>query len=176
MRHIGVLQILLIAQSQGPFRTADDEVCITADFSKETNDHRKAFLALSPQLRHLDVKFGLFHPAQMRITKDGVSSYFYDPVDLRLYLDSLSPMGMDTSTMTRPSTQIVGAQSTPPHSATLEVEPHHDNDLCLRGRDPERLTRIHSDRDQLLQVVAQHTQLLDRDKSCSPLKPFSAPI
>ncbi|KAJ1190035.1 hypothetical protein NDU88_006775 [Pleurodeles waltl] len=164
-----------MAQSHGPFRTADYEVRITEDFSKETNNRQKAFLALRSRLCQLDVKCGLFDPEHMWFTKDGVSEDFYDPEDLRLYLDSLSPLGKDTSTMTRPSTQIVGAQGMPPPSATLEVEPHHDNDLHLRGRDPERPTRIHGDRDQLLQVVSQHTQLSDRDKSGSPLKPSPAP-
>ncbi|KAJ1149228.1 hypothetical protein NDU88_002043 [Pleurodeles waltl] len=162
MRHIQVHQILLMARSHGPFRTVDLEVRITADFSKETNDRRKAFLSLRPQLHQLDVKCSLFDPAQMWITKDGVSRNFYNPEDLQLYLDTLSLLRMDTFTMTIPSTQIVDARATPHPSATLEVAPHHDNDLLLRGRDPERLTRVHGDRDQLLQVVAQHTQLSDR--------------
>ncbi|KAJ1172768.1 hypothetical protein NDU88_004610 [Pleurodeles waltl] len=175
MCHVQVCQILLLACFHSPFQTTDYEVRITADFSKETNDRQKAFLTLRPRLRQLDVKFGLFDPAQMWITKNGVSRDFYDPEDLRHYLDTLSPPGMDMSTMTGPLTQIVGAQSTPSPSATLKVVPHYDNELRPRGVDPERLTKIHGDRDKLLQVGARHTQQSDRDKSSSPLKPSPAP-
>ncbi|KAJ1116246.1 hypothetical protein NDU88_004462 [Pleurodeles waltl] len=45
MRHGQACQLLLTARSHGPFRTEGYEVRITADFLKETNDHRKAFLS-----------------------------------------------------------------------------------------------------------------------------------
>ncbi|KAJ1191582.1 hypothetical protein NDU88_000898 [Pleurodeles waltl] len=149
----------------------ETQVRITADFSKETNDRRKAFLSLIPRLRQLDVKYGLFNPA--RITKGRTSRDFYEPEDLRLFLDTLSPRVMDTTPMTQLSGQTVGARGTPPPIATLEVEPRHDNDLHLRGRDPERLASDH-ERDHILQVVAHHTQLSDRDKSRCSLKLFPA--
>ncbi|KAJ1157612.1 hypothetical protein NDU88_010317 [Pleurodeles waltl] len=43
------------ACTHGPFRHDDYEIRIAADFSKETNDRRKAFLALRPRLRQLEV-------------------------------------------------------------------------------------------------------------------------
>ncbi|KAJ1145472.1 hypothetical protein NDU88_011758 [Pleurodeles waltl] len=76
------------------------EIQISADFSKETSERRRAFLALRPRLRQIEVKYVLFEPAKMWITKNGVSKDFYDPEDLRSFLDGLIPM--DTSTPTPP--------------------------------------------------------------------------
>ncbi|KAJ1170839.1 hypothetical protein NDU88_002710 [Pleurodeles waltl] len=39
----------------------------------------------------------------------------------------------------------------------------------------ERLTKSHDDRGQVLQAVAMHMQLADRDKSRSPMKPTLTP-
>ncbi|KAJ1180588.1 hypothetical protein NDU88_005809 [Pleurodeles waltl] len=78
----------------------DLQIRMTADFSKETSDCRKAFLALRPRLRQLEIKFGLFEPARMWITKNNVSKDFYDPADLSLYLDSISDCSMDMSSRT----------------------------------------------------------------------------
>ncbi|KAJ1200052.1 hypothetical protein NDU88_003880 [Pleurodeles waltl] len=52
-----------------------------------------------------------------------------------------------------------------------ESTTHYDTDTCQRGRDPERLARSHDDRGQVLHAVAVYTQLSERDKSRSPLKP-----
>ncbi|KAJ1143860.1 hypothetical protein NDU88_010162 [Pleurodeles waltl] len=73
-----------------------------ADYSKDTNDRRKAFLALRPQLRQLGMKYDLFDPARMWVTKNGVSKVFYNPEDLRLFLDSFQHQPMDSTTSTRP--------------------------------------------------------------------------
>ncbi|KAJ1171723.1 hypothetical protein NDU88_003581 [Pleurodeles waltl] len=78
------------------------EIRMTADFSKETSDRRKALLALRPRLHQLEVKYGLFKPARMWTTKNGVSKDFYDPEDLRLFLESLQTQYMDTITPTWP--------------------------------------------------------------------------
>ncbi|KAJ1091103.1 hypothetical protein NDU88_004230 [Pleurodeles waltl] len=64
------------------------DIRITADYSKDTNKRRKAFLALLPRLRQMEMKYGLFDPARMWVTKNGVSKNFYDPEDLRPFLDS----------------------------------------------------------------------------------------
>ncbi|KAJ1210135.1 hypothetical protein NDU88_005503 [Pleurodeles waltl] len=77
------------ARMHGPFRLGALEIRLSADFSKETAERRKAFLALRTRLRHLDVKFSLFEPARMWITKIGESRNFYDPEDLRAFLDGL---------------------------------------------------------------------------------------
>ncbi|KAJ1082290.1 hypothetical protein NDU88_002458 [Pleurodeles waltl] len=48
LRHTLVSQLLQKARAQGPFRMNDLQIRMTADFSKETSDLRKAFLALCP--------------------------------------------------------------------------------------------------------------------------------
>ncbi|KAJ1191049.1 hypothetical protein NDU88_000366 [Pleurodeles waltl] len=59
-------------------------VRMAADFSRETNKKWKAFLALRPQLRKLDIKFGLFEPARMWITQDeGRQRICGSPTELR---------------------------------------------------------------------------------------------
>ncbi|KAJ1123828.1 hypothetical protein NDU88_002295 [Pleurodeles waltl] len=80
----------------------DLQIRMTADFSKETSDRRKAFLALRPHLRQLEIKFSLFEPARMWITKNNVYKDFYDPTDLSLYLDSISDPSLDMSNWTLP--------------------------------------------------------------------------
>ncbi|KAJ1121986.1 hypothetical protein NDU88_000492 [Pleurodeles waltl] len=77
------------ARTQGLLRSGNLEIQMSADFSKETADGRKAFLSFHTQLRRLEVKFGLFEPARMWITKNGESLNFYDPEDLRTFLKRL---------------------------------------------------------------------------------------
>ncbi|KAJ1123707.1 hypothetical protein NDU88_002175 [Pleurodeles waltl] len=48
LRHNQTRQILQTARSQGPFRIGQHDIRITADYSKDTNECRKAFLALQP--------------------------------------------------------------------------------------------------------------------------------
>ncbi|KAJ1171090.1 hypothetical protein NDU88_002961 [Pleurodeles waltl] len=76
------------ALTHGPFRTEGYDIRITADYSKDTNERRKTFLAHQPRLRQLEIKYGLFDPTRMWVTKNGVSNDFYDPEDLRLFLDT----------------------------------------------------------------------------------------
>ncbi|KAJ1137703.1 hypothetical protein NDU88_004101 [Pleurodeles waltl] len=50
LQHNQTRQILQVACTHGPFRIDQHEIRITADYSKETNERRKAFLALRPRL------------------------------------------------------------------------------------------------------------------------------
>ncbi|KAJ1138487.1 hypothetical protein NDU88_004870 [Pleurodeles waltl] len=89
LRHGQARQLLQTARVQGPLWLGTLEIRLSADFSKETVDRQRAFLSLRPRLRHLHVKFGLFEPARMWITKNGESQTFIDPEDLRTFLDRL---------------------------------------------------------------------------------------
>ncbi|KAJ1168021.1 hypothetical protein NDU88_008403 [Pleurodeles waltl] len=60
LRHMQARQLLQVVRTQGPLRLGSLEIWISADFSKETTDRRRAFLSLRAQLRRLDVKFGLY--------------------------------------------------------------------------------------------------------------------
>ncbi|KAJ1110483.1 hypothetical protein NDU88_007834 [Pleurodeles waltl] len=160
-------------RNHGPFRIDQHEIRITANYSKETNERRKAFLALRPRLRKLEMKYGLFDPARMWVTKNGVSKDFYNPDELRLFLDSFQPQPMD-SLNTDSEHDIVGGsdRAETPHSGIEKVKTAlHDTGDSHRGRDMERLTRSYDDRGQILHAVVTHTQLSERDKSRSPLKP-----
>ncbi|KAJ1119272.1 hypothetical protein NDU88_007458 [Pleurodeles waltl] len=94
-------------------------MCMTADFSKETNDHRIAFLALRPGMSQLEVKYCPFEPARQWVTKNGMSKDFYDPEDLRLFLDSLQRQSMDTTTPDQPLRPPSANQSSSPPPTTL---------------------------------------------------------
>ncbi|KAJ1215678.1 hypothetical protein NDU88_003286 [Pleurodeles waltl] len=48
LRHNHARQILQTARKQGPFQIGQHDIRITADYSKDTNERRKAFLALRP--------------------------------------------------------------------------------------------------------------------------------
>ncbi|KAJ1099228.1 hypothetical protein NDU88_004332 [Pleurodeles waltl] len=48
------------------------------------------------------MKYGLFDTAKMWVTKNGVSKDFYNPKDLRLFLDSFQHQPKDPATLTRP--------------------------------------------------------------------------
>ncbi|KAJ1139899.1 hypothetical protein NDU88_006262 [Pleurodeles waltl] len=102
LQHNQTLQILQAARSHGPFRVDQHDIRITADYSKETNERRKAFLALRPRLRQLEMKYGLFDPARMWVTKNGVSKDFYNPEELRLFLDSFQSQPMDSASTNCP--------------------------------------------------------------------------
>ncbi|KAJ1197764.1 hypothetical protein NDU88_001612 [Pleurodeles waltl] len=77
--HTQTRQLLQVAQNHGPFRIDKYEIHITADYAKDTNERRKAFLALRPSLHQLEMKYGLFDPARMWVTKNSVSKDFYNP-------------------------------------------------------------------------------------------------
>ncbi|KAJ1083406.1 hypothetical protein NDU88_003565 [Pleurodeles waltl] len=73
LRHEQACQVISTARSQGPYSLEGHEIRVAADFSRVTNEKRKAFLALRPQLMKLDIKFGLFEPA--RTQNDTVLSH-----------------------------------------------------------------------------------------------------
>ncbi|KAJ1191227.1 hypothetical protein NDU88_000543 [Pleurodeles waltl] len=95
LRHMQARQIIQRARTHGTCQLDGQEIRISADFSQETSNHRRAFLALRPRLRQMEVKYGLFELARMWVMKNGVSQDFYDPEDLQSFLDGLQPL--DTS-------------------------------------------------------------------------------
>ncbi|KAJ1214745.1 hypothetical protein NDU88_002362 [Pleurodeles waltl] len=58
-------QTISAAKFQGQSSIEGHEIMVVADFSRPTNEKRKAFLALHPQLSNLDIKYGLFEPARI---------------------------------------------------------------------------------------------------------------
>ncbi|KAJ1177471.1 hypothetical protein NDU88_002726 [Pleurodeles waltl] len=111
----------------------------------------------------------------MWITKNGTSKDFYDPEDLRSFLDGRSLM--DSYTPTPHRDPMVADQNT--SSQDLDSggsgSDNHPPLSYPRGWDLEILLNSHDDRGQVLHTVALHTQVADRDKSHSPLKPPTEP-
>ncbi|KAJ1141453.1 hypothetical protein NDU88_007785 [Pleurodeles waltl] len=122
-----VHQLLQAARAQGTLRSDNLKIRLTPDFSKETNKRKKAFLSLRPRLRQLDVKYGLFDPARMWITKNRELRDFYDPEDLRVFLEGLQDqtqsMDMTTQIPQDPQGLPRGPSIRHPHSRLGEDPP-----------------------------------------------------
>ncbi|KAJ1082726.1 hypothetical protein NDU88_002891 [Pleurodeles waltl] len=146
LRHMQARQLLQKALMQGPFCMKDLQIRMTADFSKETSERRKAFLALRPCLRQLEIKFGLFEPTRMWITKNNVSKDFYDPTDLSLYLDNISDHPIDAASWILPQAQATNARNPLPMETALERQDHDPSETSNRGRDLERLSKNYDNR------------------------------
>ncbi|KAJ1132236.1 hypothetical protein NDU88_010563 [Pleurodeles waltl] len=118
------------------------------------------------------MKYGLFDPARIWVTKNGVSRDFYNPEELKLFLDSFHHQPTDFTSTGCPLDVSGGNEDNGTFLPGLENEgtTRHDTDTGQRGRDLERLVKSHDDRGQVLHAVAVHTQLSERDKSRSPLK------
>ncbi|KAJ1186521.1 hypothetical protein NDU88_003302 [Pleurodeles waltl] len=127
------------AHSHGLFRHKDYEICIAADFSKETNEHRKAFLSLRPRVRQLEIKYDLFEPAQMWITKNGQSKDFYNPEDLCLFLDGLTATAMDLNPSIPPFKLLEDSLGTLSSYTSADGRNSGDSTSRHRGRDLEKL-------------------------------------
>ncbi|KAJ1165249.1 hypothetical protein NDU88_005677 [Pleurodeles waltl] len=87
-------------------------------------------------IRHLDVKFGLFEPARMWITKNGESLNFYDLEDLRTFLERLHDQAQSMEMTAQTPQDIRGLPSGAGHPATTsEPEGKFTIDPQTRGRD-----------------------------------------
>ncbi|KAJ1207559.1 hypothetical protein NDU88_002950 [Pleurodeles waltl] len=108
-------------------------------------------------------------------TKKGVSNNFYDPEDVQTYLDSIQSQSMDTTDSSQPLRPSCDNRDTSSPTFRQEGPGRIEPDHRPRGRDLDRLAKTHNARGQILQAVALHTQLSDRDKSRSPLQPTTDP-
>ncbi|KAJ1087965.1 hypothetical protein NDU88_001124 [Pleurodeles waltl] len=137
LHHVQTHQLQQASRAHGPFWSDDLEVRLMADFSKETSDCRRAFLALQHHLRQLDVKYDLFEMARMWITKNGESQDFYDAADLQVFLEGLQdhtqPIDMETSIRTQDIKSLF--PSVGPSAPILEARGRAAVDSHMRGRD-----------------------------------------
>ncbi|KAJ1198027.1 hypothetical protein NDU88_001871 [Pleurodeles waltl] len=120
LRHKQACKLLQAARAHSLFRSDGLEVRLTADFSKETSERRRAFLAFRPRLLQLEVKYGLFEPARMWITKNGVSKDFYDPEDLQVFLEGLQNQTQSMDTAPQIRTQDLSGR---PRVAPIRIPP-----------------------------------------------------
>ncbi|KAJ1215983.1 hypothetical protein NDU88_003589 [Pleurodeles waltl] len=65
LHHTQAHQLIQRAHTQGPCQLDGHTIRMSADFSKETSERCRGFLSLRPRLRQMEVKYGLFDPAQM---------------------------------------------------------------------------------------------------------------
>ncbi|KAJ1186798.1 hypothetical protein NDU88_003578 [Pleurodeles waltl] len=102
----------------------------------------------------------------MWITKNGESRTFYDPEDLKTFLEGLHDLtqSMEAAAQFPQGTQGQARGVSQPETV-LYTDGRSTTDPQARGRDLERLTKGFDDRGQVLQAVAMHTQLSYREKS-----------
>ncbi|KAJ1148605.1 hypothetical protein NDU88_001433 [Pleurodeles waltl] len=168
LRHTQARQLLQRAHSHGPYEMDDQEIRITADFSKETSERRRAFLALRPRLHQMEVKYMACSNRRecgLRKTvcpKTSTIRRTYDLSWMARYLWTHLPRDSPaTDQNTLPQGPAPGGSGSDRHPTVSHP----------RGRDLERLMNSHDYRRQVLHAVALHTQVADKDKSHSPLKP-----
>ncbi|KAJ1117139.1 hypothetical protein NDU88_005339 [Pleurodeles waltl] len=151
LRHAQARQHIERARTHSPCQMAGQVIRKSADFSKETSERRREFLALRPRIRQMEVKYGLFEPGRM---KNCMSKDFYDPEDLCSFLDGLSSMG--TATPYPPRGPTVGDQNALPQN----LAPGRSGFDCHptvshpRGWDLERLMNSHDNRGQEVESLA----------------------
>ncbi|XP_027877053.1 uncharacterized protein LOC114146849 [Xiphophorus couchianus] len=76
--HADCADILRRARAQQRVKVGDSTISIFPDFTVQTAKARAAFNDVRRQLREVpDIRFGLLHPARLRITKGGVTREFY---------------------------------------------------------------------------------------------------
>ncbi|KAJ1124281.1 hypothetical protein NDU88_002742 [Pleurodeles waltl] len=63
LRYMQARKLIQRACLHGPCQMDSQEIRMSEDFSKETSERRRAFLALHPRLCQMEVKYGLFEPA-----------------------------------------------------------------------------------------------------------------
>ncbi|KAJ1216716.1 hypothetical protein NDU88_004317 [Pleurodeles waltl] len=81
------------------------------------------------------MKYGLFDPARMWVTKNGISKDFYNPEDLRLFLDSFQYQAKDPATLNQPHDTMEDDDHIPSSGPEKGNMGRYDPDNCPRGRD-----------------------------------------
>ncbi|KAJ1149759.1 hypothetical protein NDU88_002564 [Pleurodeles waltl] len=171
LHHHQVQQLLVAAHSHGPYDFEGRELRMASDFSWDTNDKQRAFLPLRPQFHQMDIKFGLFEPACMWITKAGKAKDFYDPQALRQFLDDLLQQPMDSSSNAALTTLCSQGASAHPQSL-VDKWGSGGPQTQKWCRPADSTPRSHEDRETALQTVAVLTREHGRDKSRFILKPL----
>uniref|UniRef100_A0A3B5PZ48 L1 transposable element RRM domain-containing protein n=1 Tax=Xiphophorus maculatus TaxID=8083 RepID=A0A3B5PZ48_XIPMA len=76
--HADCADILRRARAQQRVKVGDSTISIFPDFTVQTAKARAAFNDVRRQLREVpDIRFGLLHPARLRITKGGVTRVYF---------------------------------------------------------------------------------------------------
>ncbi|KAJ1171776.1 hypothetical protein NDU88_003634 [Pleurodeles waltl] len=177
LHHVRTCQLLQAARPHGPFRLDYLEVRLAADFSKETSERRRAFLDLRPCRPSAGSEIQLIRTSQDVDHQKRSVKRLLRPEDPQMFLDGLQHQiqSMDTESSTQPL-DLLGPLSGVASSASAPEDTGRPaTDSHPRGRDLETLTKSYEVRGQVMQAVAMHTQIADREKSRSPLKPTLTP-
>ena len=81
--------ILQRARTQRQFKVKDSTISIFPDFTARTAKARAAFTDIRRQLRGIpNIRFGLLHPARLRITKGDATREFTSPEDAAAFVEA----------------------------------------------------------------------------------------
>lgn len=90
-----LMRVLQAARVKRRLVWSGHTIFISQDIS---NARRKEFLALRPQMRQLNIRYGILHPCLCKITHNGSSRSFDDPAKLRSFLHNISLKSVINST------------------------------------------------------------------------------
>lgn len=83
--------ILRRARAKQRVTVGDSTISVFPDYTARTAKARAAFNDVRRQLREVpDIRFGLLHPARLRITRGGVTKEFTSPEDATAFLKTLN--------------------------------------------------------------------------------------
>lgn len=97
LRYQHVDQILAFMRKNNHILWKGNKIYISQDYSKETVETRKGFLALRPRLRDMHYQFAFAGPAKFRVVIQGTSHFFTDHHQLKRLLDGSDDSAMDFS-------------------------------------------------------------------------------
>ncbi len=79
-------KILQLSRNNGELKFREARIHIFPDMSAELSRRRAAFNPVKAKLRQAGIKYGMFHPADLRVTCDGISHSFKEPADVEDFL------------------------------------------------------------------------------------------
>lgn len=79
-------KILQVSRNKGKLKFRGTRVHIFPEMSAELSCHRAAFTPVKTKLRHADIKYSLYCPAELHLTSDGISYTFKAPADVDDFL------------------------------------------------------------------------------------------
>ena len=92
-----LLRVLNAAREKRHLVWSGQRLFISQDLSNATNARRKEFLALRPQMRQMNIRYGILHPCVCKITFEGSTRSYEDPAQLKSFLHSISTRHMDAN-------------------------------------------------------------------------------
>lgn len=87
------VRVMRAVRIKGKIMYGDNEIRFFPDLSAELHRQRRRFDGVKQRLRSLNVNYGIVYPAKLRLTVDGQTREFEDPVDAEKFIKGLQRAG-----------------------------------------------------------------------------------